>query len=90
MLILWLRNNWKAIAVFIAALATFWGGWHSHTVWSDYRAKKALESQLAAAKEVPVKIIRETQTITKLVNHEVPTDCTHKPIPADIVEQLRK
>ncbi len=50
-ILLLIRNNWKAIAILLAVLATFYAGYHVRGAFDQIAADKVLQAQIEANKQ---------------------------------------
>lgn len=86
MLISWVLNNWKLIAIAALLAGTFYGGYHLRTLQYEAGERKALEERL---KEIGLGTTKIIDFNSKWGETHVQDDCLNKPIPADLLRLLK-
>lgn len=85
----WILGNIRLVLILTGSVVLLFIGWHSHTIWDGYKARDALETAVVKARAGETKIIHDTQVITKVI-HDSKDVCADQPMPAALIEQLRK
>jgi len=85
----WFLANWKEIAVGLIVIGILYLGYHIHTL-TDYASENAiLKVQNAKITALAPKLIKDTNTIQKVIIHEKPTDCGNSKPVSGIISSLR-